>query len=78
MNEKKKRRGFRNIQELKESDKDLLCPEDLSQILGCDPYNINLQAYQDPSKLGFPVCVMGNRVKIPKAGFIRWYEWTVA
>ena len=78
MSETKKKRGFRNIQEIKDSDKDLLTPEDIAQILKCDAYNINLQAHADPSKLGFPVCVMGNRVKIPRAGFIRWYEWAVA
>ena len=43
-------------------------------LLRCDSQSINLQAKEDPSKLGFPVIVMGSRVRIPKAGFIKFCE----
>lgn len=65
---------MRTLQEVRESDKVMLVPADVAPILGCDPYNINLQAQQDPSKLGFPVIVLRRRVKIPREGFLRFME----
>lgn len=63
------------LEEIKASDKDILIPKDIAQILNCSPYSINLQAKEDPSKLGFPVCLTGTRVRIPRVGFIKWFEW---
>lgn len=60
------------FQEIQASSKDFLTPEDVRQVVGCEPYSINVQAKQDASKLGFPVCIMGTRVKIPRLGFIHW------
>ena len=58
--------------EIKQSDKDFLTPQDVQDVVCCKSYSINLQAKEDPSKLGFPVCVIGTRVRIPRIGFIRW------
>lgn len=68
---------MRTIDDLKACPKEFLTSADIAPVLRCDAYNINLQAQADPSKLGFPVCVLGTRVKIPRVGFIKWYEWTV-
>lgn len=65
---------MRTLQEIKECPKEMLIPDDVAGVLGCCAYNINLQAHADPKALGFPVVVMGRRVKIPKAGFIRFME----
>ncbi len=65
---------MRTLQEIKDCPKEILVPSDIEGLLGCDRYSINLQANRDPSKLGFPVIVMGNRVRIPKAGFVRFME----
>lgn len=62
------------LDELKALDKPILVPKDIAPFLRCDPYTITLQAREDPDKLGFPVCVIGTRTKIPKDAFIRWYE----
>lgn len=61
-------------QELLNSDKIMLVPEDVTDVLGCKPYSINVQAQADPKKLGFPVCVLGRRIKIPRKAFIEWLE----
>lgn len=53
-------------------DKAFLVPTDVAPYLGVDPYNINVQAQKDPLKLGFPVVVIGSRVKIPKQAFINF------
>lgn len=60
------------FQEILDSDKDFLTPEEIREVIGCMQYSINIQAKEDPSKLGFPVCIMGSRVRIPRLGFIHW------
>lgn len=71
---KKKTESMRTLQEIRECGKEILVPEDVAGFLRCDSQSINLQAKADPSKLGFPVIVMGTRVKIPAAGFIKFCE----
>ncbi len=63
---------MRTLQEIENSPKTVLVPADVAPVLGCEAYNINLQAKADPSKLGFPVIMIGSRVKIPKEGFLRF------
>ncbi len=58
---------------LEESGKTMLTPSDVAPVLGCAPYNINVQARVDPAQLGFPVCKIGSRVKIPRTAFLNWY-----
>ena len=54
------------------SDVEMLSPADVAPVLGCNPYTINVMAKYDPARLGFPVCMTGNRVKIPRRAFLRW------
>lgn len=60
------------LADIEKIDKDFLIPADIAGVLGCDKYSINKQAQADASKLGFPVIVLGNRVKIPKQAFIKF------
>lgn len=62
------------LQEIRESGKEFLTPEEAAEIIGCKPYAINVQAREDQSKLGFPVCVLGSRVRIPRRAFLRWID----
>lgn len=62
-------------QELLDSDKIMLIPEDVTDVLSCKPYSINAQAQADPKKLGFPVCIMGSRVRIPREAFLHWLRY---
>jgi len=71
----KDKKKLRTLQDVRECEKDFLVPEDIERVLNCDRYSINLQCKTDPSKLGFPVIVMGSRVRIPRIGFIRFCEW---
>ena len=61
--------------QIKESRKNMLVPTDISDILDCTPHSINVQAQLDATKLGFPVCVMGTRVRIPRLAFLHWLEF---
>lgn len=60
------------LEEIRASGKEFLVPTDVAEILGCAPYSINLQAKQDPSRLGFPAALIGTRVRIPRKGFLKW------
>ena len=60
------------------SDVEMLTPADVAPVLGCHPYAINVAAKEDPARLGFPVCLIGNRVKIPRRAFLRWVGYEEA
>lgn len=62
------------LSEIKQSDKDMLIPADIAQVLGCNPHQIRVAAHQRPELLGFPVIVVGTRVKIPRKPFIHFIE----
>lgn len=62
------------LEEIKKSDKDILYAGDIYEILHSDPNVIRFQAHEDPSKLLFPVIVLGRTVKIPKKPFIEFCE----
>lgn len=52
--------------------KEFLLASDVADYLGTNPDFIRGQAHEDPTKLGFPVVVIGTRVKIPKEPFIKF------
>lgn len=63
------------IEEMRSSAAEFLTPKEAAEVIGCEPYNINVQAQADASKLGFPVCVIGTRVRIPRRAFLRWLDY---
>ena len=66
------------LDEMMGADAEFLTPKDVAQVLGCKPYSINLQAKEDPRKLGFPVCVTGTNVRIPRKAFLYWLQYGYA
>jgi hypothetical protein len=48
----------------------VLTCQQIAPVLGANPATIHLQATDRPELLGFPVIVMGSRVKIPKRPFL--------
>lgn len=60
------------LEEIRKSDKLLLTASDVAQLLGFNAQSIRLQAREDPSKLGFPVIVIQNRLAIPREPFLRF------
>ncbi len=61
------------LEKLSGMNKPFLTADELGEIIDAAPQNIRSQAQGDPSKLGFPVTVIGTRVRIPRLGFINWY-----
>lgn len=62
------------LAEIKALDKDIITASQAAGPLGCDPQFIRSAAHKRPELLGFPVTVMGSRVKIPRLAFIRYME----
>lgn len=62
------------LQDLKAIDREYLIPREVAAVLGTDGQSIRVWARQCPEGLGFPTVCIGNRVKIPKAGFIAYME----
>lgn len=60
------------LQEIKSSDKPMLTPTDISEVFGSDPQTIRITARERPDLLGFPVVIVGNRVKIPRIPFLKF------
>lgn len=63
------------LQEIENSTKNHLIPSDIAELLDCDPHSIRVQAQTNPNKLGFPVVVIGSRVKIPRQGFLFYWKY---
>ena len=62
------------LDEIRKMDKDIITPEIAAKVLCCDPHYIRVTAHNRPELLGFPVTLIGNRVKIPRKAFIRYMD----
>ena len=62
------------LDKIRSLDREYLVPSEIAPILGCDPQDIRVAARQRPEGLGFPVCIIGSRVKVPRRAFIAWME----
>ena len=60
------------IQEMQRTDKAVLLPDDIAEVLGVNPQSIRDQAQAWPGSLGFPVSVIGRRTLIPRKPFLRF------
>ena len=65
------------LAEIKAMNKDVLLPSEAAGPLGCNPHYIRVAAKKRPELLGFPVTLVGNRVKIPSLAFIQYMEGTL-
>lgn len=66
--------GKMTLDEIKVIDRDWLLASEVAPILGTDPHSIRVAARVAPGRLGFPVCIIGSRVRIPKKPFIQYWE----
>ena len=64
------------LQQIMDCTKEMLTPKDVAEVLGCDPYTINVQVRQDiaagVNSFGFPISKIGTRVRIPRRAFLRF------
>lgn len=62
------------VEQIEASPKEMLTCSDVAEILQAQPYTIHMQAEFRPDLLGFPVIIMGRRVKIPKRPFLKFIK----
>lgn len=63
------------LDEMKASTKDYLSPSDVAPVLQCKPFTINLTVRKyGTGAYPFEVFPSGNRIRIPRVGFIEWCE----
>jgi len=62
------------INDLRNSNCVWITPAEAASILHCDPHSIRVQAHTAPDKLGYPVIVIGRRVRIPRKPFIAYVD----
>lgn len=62
------------LTELEALETEVLTCKQIAPVLMANPATIHLQAMECPEKLGFPVIVMGSRVKIPRKAFLAFME----
>ena len=68
------------LADIAKMDKEFLVPAQVSQILRCAPYHINLMSKTEKGRqsLGFPVMRVKSRVKIPRRAFLEYMGWKEA
>ena len=62
------------MNDLRAIDREWLLAREVAPVLGTDPHSIRVAARLAPDRLGFPVCLVGSRVRIPKEPFIQFWE----
>jgi len=62
------------IDDIRTSSRIYLSASDIAPILECDPHSIRIQAHSNPNMLGYPVIVIGRRVRIPRIPFLLYIE----
>ena len=62
------------LKEIEKSGKDVLTCAEVAPVLKCNPATLHMQAMEEPWRLGFPVIVMGSRVKIPRRPFLTYMK----
>ncbi len=60
------------LAEIEQYDRAWLTPAQAAPVLGCTPMAIRVHARECPENLGFPVIVMGSRVRIPRIPFLNF------
>jgi hypothetical protein len=62
------------LHEIAQIEREFITVGEAAQFLGCNPQKLREQAHKDREKLGFPVSIVGNRVKIYKDGFVNYFK----
>ena len=58
------------MREMEKLEREYLTADEVAEVLCCRPHAIRVTAHEKPELLGFPVSVIGSRVKIPRRAFL--------
>ena len=62
------------LEKIKEMTDPFITPAQAATVMKCTPHALRVAAHNCPDLLGFPVCVVGSRVKIPRIPFVEFWE----
>lgn len=60
------------IEEMQTSKSIYLSVSEVASVLHCDPQALRVQAHTNPQALGYPVIIIGRRVRIPRIPFLHY------
>jgi len=64
----------KTIQDIENLTENFLTVAQVAEFMSCSPQMIRDQAELEPKYLGFPICKVCHRYRIPKDGFVTWYK----
>lgn len=64
--------GYGDLSQIESVEEAWLDTDEVAKFLNTTPNTLRKQARQDPRSLGFPVCILGSSIRIPKDGFLFW------
>ena len=70
----RRRKTIKTLEDIRNTDKAFLTPDDISGVLGSNPQTIRVTARQRPDLIGYKFTFVGNRMKIPRIPFLRFLE----
>lgn len=62
------------LEQIEQLQTEVLTCKQIAPIIHANAYALHLQAQEDASKLGFPVIMHGNQVRIPRRAFINFMK----
>lgn len=62
------------LEDIEKNPKEFLTVTDIAPYLHSSPSTLRIQAREWPELLGFPVVIVGRRVKIPKTRFVQYFR----
>jgi hypothetical protein len=60
------------LDKIASSKKDMLSCGDVADVVGIGTYNLHRYIMEYPERIGFPVMITGNRIRIPRIPFLRF------
>ena len=63
------------LKDIEQIDREILTCEDVAELIGTNAQSLRSQAQASAEKLGFPVIVIGTRIRIPKDGFLYFMRY---
>jgi len=66
---------MKTLAEIEASEQEFLLPDEVAPFLGVNPQCLRSQAQDDADKLGFPVVIVGTRIRIPRRAFLHFLRY---
>lgn len=69
------RTGTGGLEDIIDIEKAWFTADEVAKLLHTTADTLRKAARQNPAALGFPVCVLGSSIRIPRDGFLFWMQY---